>query len=212
MFSEMQMLYWTAGFLEAEGSFFFSGGKHLTVSAHQVQREPLARLQAQFGGRISYQQRNQPRHSPIYQWAIGHSHAAALAMTLYPIMSPKRQGQIQTALAAWRETGIRRDHRTHCPQGHPYSGENLYIHNGKRNCKACRSYAEMIRRGWRAAPTWENRLPGEKHHFRCQKGHPYTEDNIYIWNGKWYCRACRTQISKKQWEAKKQARLLQPGI
>ncbi len=29
--------------------------------------------------------------------------------------------------------------RTHCPQGHPYSGENLYIYRNMRSCKACRS-------------------------------------------------------------------------
>ena len=29
--------------------------------------------------------------------------------------------------------------KTHCPQGHPYSGDNLYIHNNQRFCKTCRS-------------------------------------------------------------------------
>ncbi len=28
--------------------------------------------------------------------------------------------------------------RTHCPQGHPYSGENLYEYKGQRQCKTCR--------------------------------------------------------------------------
>jgi hypothetical protein len=30
--------------------------------------------------------------------------------------------------------------KTHCPQGHPYSGDNLYIQpgSGSRMCKACR--------------------------------------------------------------------------
>jgi len=27
--------------------------------------------------------------------------------------------------------------KTHCPQGHPYAGENLYIHRGKRYCRTC---------------------------------------------------------------------------
>jgi hypothetical protein len=26
---------------------------------------------------------------------------------------------------------------THCPQGHPYDGENLLIDQGKRKCKVC---------------------------------------------------------------------------
>ena len=29
--------------------------------------------------------------------------------------------------------------KTHCPQGHPYSGDNLYLYNGRhRQCKTCR--------------------------------------------------------------------------
>lgn len=27
--------------------------------------------------------------------------------------------------------------KTHCPQGHPYSGDNLYNNNGRRHCKTC---------------------------------------------------------------------------
>lgn len=27
---------------------------------------------------------------------------------------------------------------THCPAGHPYSGDNLYEHGGRRYCKACK--------------------------------------------------------------------------
>ncbi|QMV32471.1 endonuclease [Ralstonia phage Claudette] len=28
-------------------------------------------------------------------------------------------------------------HKTHCPRGHAYSGDNLYTHKGSRKCKAC---------------------------------------------------------------------------
>lgn len=32
--------------------------------------------------------------------------------------------------------------KTHCPQGHPYDGENLYVSpQGKRQCRACRREA-----------------------------------------------------------------------
>lgn len=44
-------LGWAAGFLEGEGSF--TNGGSPCVSAGQVQREPLERLSALFGGRIS---------------------------------------------------------------------------------------------------------------------------------------------------------------
>lgn len=28
--------------------------------------------------------------------------------------------------------------KTHCPHGHPYSGDNLYVYNGRRECRECR--------------------------------------------------------------------------
>lgn len=27
--------------------------------------------------------------------------------------------------------------KTHCPQGHPYAGDNLYVYDGRRHCRAC---------------------------------------------------------------------------
>lgn len=31
--------------------------------------------------------------------------------------------------------------KTHCPQGHSYSGDNLYQHGGRRSCRICRNAA-----------------------------------------------------------------------
>jgi hypothetical protein len=33
--------------------------------------------------------------------------------------------------------------RTHCPKGHEYLGENLYLNNGRRVCKECNRYAAL---------------------------------------------------------------------
>ena len=38
------------------------------------------------------------------------------------------------------------DAKTHCPQGHEYAGEKLYVWKGKRFCRACRRAAD---RRWR---------------------------------------------------------------
>ena len=36
------------------------------------------------------------------------------------------------------ESGKHCRDKTHCPQGHPYAGENLYVRpNGKRDCRTC---------------------------------------------------------------------------
>lgn len=57
--------------------------------------------------------------------------------------------------------------KTHCPQGHPYSGHNLLLRGGGRGCRECRrSKAERDRRRDRQrgtamndpTPTEENRI------------------------------------------------------
>jgi hypothetical protein len=48
---------------------------------------------------------------------------------------------------AGRVNGARQLAKTACPQGHPYSGDNLYIMpNGRRACKECRRAA--VRRNY----------------------------------------------------------------
>ena len=38
---------------------------------------------------------------------------------------------------SWDKAADWQRRKTHCPKGHPYSGENLAISNGRRRCKAC---------------------------------------------------------------------------
>lgn len=43
--------------------------------------------------------------------------------------------------------GQRQKFKTHCPKGHPYSGDNLYIKpNGQRNCKECCRISKRVHR------------------------------------------------------------------
>lgn len=37
-----------------------------------------------------------------------------------------------------RSWASRNARKTHCPQGHEYTPENTYVHNGSRQCKTCR--------------------------------------------------------------------------
>lgn len=37
--------------------------------------------------------------------------------------------------------------KTHCPQGHPYAGENLYLDvKGRRYCRTCRQFRDRNRK------------------------------------------------------------------
>lgn len=94
-------LYWAAGFIEGEGSVARIGRKtfgSVTVSACQVEREPLERLLGMFGGIID---KRKPRgfktNKLQHVWRVSGSRARGVAMTLYPLLSQRRQGQIRTA-------------------------------------------------------------------------------------------------------------------
>lgn len=53
------------------------------------------------------------------------------------------------AAAAGREVGTPNGQKTHCPQGHLYAGENLYVDKrGRRGCRACNREKQRARRGY----------------------------------------------------------------
>lgn len=85
-------LHWAAGFMEGEGSFSCHN-----VSAGQKQREPLTRLKKWFGGSIK---RREQRGDAFYSWCVSGARARGVAMTLYPILSPRRQKQVRDFLSA----------------------------------------------------------------------------------------------------------------
>lgn len=131
-------LHWSAGFLEGEGSFGLIR-KQASVKAAQVQREPLERLQAIFGGAIYTCSPNGPNSQPYFQWSTHSTKAAGIAMTLYTLMSPRRQQQIERLLDVWKSSSDGSNAlKTHCKRGHSYSGDNLYVFRGGRYCRACK--------------------------------------------------------------------------
>jgi hypothetical protein len=138
---------WTAGFFEGEGCVSAAPHK-ISVRVSQVQREPLERLQAMFGGKIyRFEQVDRGVLRHYHRWDLNSGDAVGFMMTIYRFMSPKRKQQMRTTLTNWRATQPRERHRSHCPKGHPYDDTNTYIHptSGSRQCIACRQ-----RWGWYA--------------------------------------------------------------
>jgi len=183
-----QQLEWAAGFMEAEGCFHHSK-RQIIIAAAQVKEGPLEKLQAMFGGHLYVKNQKNGNKNKCQVWQETNQRAAEISMTLFCLLSPKRQTEIKLALDRWKTTRNKRYVHA-CPQGHSLSGDNLYTHNNKRYCLQCRSYEEHIRRGWRK-PQWQNRHSGEKQNFQCKRGHALTEENLYYWNGKRYCKECR---------------------
>ena len=87
--------------------------------------------------------------------------------------------------------------RTHCPQGHPYSGGNLVVDRGRRRCRECRrAGAERYKlRSGRGAQ-------GKRTH--CPQGHPYSGENlITLQTGGRRCRECVKAQNKASYEKRR---------
>ncbi len=65
-------------------------------------------------------------------------------MTLYPLLSPRRQGQIRGALGSWRARPLATRYQIVCKHGHDLTDEtNLYrTKMGRKTCRPC-----ALRRG-----------------------------------------------------------------
>jgi len=203
-------LGWTAGFLEGEGSFWAQ--HHIPcVTASQVQREPLERLEMLYGGRI-YRMRNFSKKSeqPIHRWQVSGAQGRGLMMTLYPLMSPRRQGQIVKALSAWlsfRPKAPRfpiRASKTHCPQGHEYTEDNTYTFpDGRRECRECRRIHSLhsMRKRREAARELLGPVTVRAEKTHCTHGHPWIPENLYVDpKGRRQCLLCKN-AGRKVWYA-----------
>ena len=102
-------IHWAAGFLEGEGCF--DRGKISTdrfrgirITAKQVDCYPLIKLQALFGGHLGQYQHG-TKGDYIWVWTASARLAAQMMMTLYILMSPRRQDTIREALSNWKLTG-----------------------------------------------------------------------------------------------------------
>ena len=113
-------LAWAAGFLDGEGCFHTNGGNRKlspfwnNVAVSCAQRYPeglLDRLQAMFGGSIRQydtQWNNASGHqtSIIFHWRTSGSRARGIMLTLYPLLSPRRQKRIRKILYGMEEVAL----------------------------------------------------------------------------------------------------------
>jgi hypothetical protein len=98
-------LEWAAGFLEGEGSFCSTSSVdkgrryyHERVICTQVDSEPVDRLARLFGGRVALSPaRGNSKESFI--WQVGGAKARGIMMTLFVLMTERRQQQIIKTLS-----------------------------------------------------------------------------------------------------------------
>ena len=116
----LRQIEWAAGFLEGEGSFMATKGSRdysvQVVTAKQNQREPLERLHQIFGGtlkdRVGKEVRFANREKVYRQknysvWFCHQTRARGIMMTLYSLMSPRRQEQIRKSLVLWTRRNVK---------------------------------------------------------------------------------------------------------
>lgn len=137
-------LHWAVGFLEGEGSFL--SGRRIAVEASQVQKWPIERLIALFGGRARLYavDATKSRASSHWRWVLMGPRAMGLMMTVYSLMSPRRREQVRAAIETWRSRPGRNQDKTICKRGHPFTAKNTYKYLDpggwiERSCRACRN-------------------------------------------------------------------------
>lgn len=129
-------LHWAAGFIDADGCF--TKNKTIVVCADQKDMEPLLKLQQLFGGVVFPYK---IKAGSYYRWYKYADEAAVIMSLLYPLMTERRKARIKELLSVHANKKPRSYHniiKTHCPQGHPYSGDNLRLKkSGGRECRTC---------------------------------------------------------------------------
>lgn len=99
------------------------------------------------------------------------------------------------------------EEKTHCPAGHPYSGENLIVEKRKRpdsterdvrRCRTCVNAKARKNHVQRKAQP-DNRRSDET----CRNGHPRTEETTAIRGGKRRCKICLNEASKASYHRTK---------
>lgn len=127
--------------------------------------------------------------------------------------------------------------KQNCPQGHPYSGENLLMSGGRRMCRTCRRDKMQARRDaakrrrcaeaghefdpqsdsegktycavCRAATAREVGIQNRRTH--CPKGHPYTPENSYTYDEYVKCRQCNHDAMAARSARKREQHLEERG-
>ncbi len=97
-------------------------------------------------GQLHWKAKNLPAHRLSYEAFVGPipaglqiDHLCRVHACVNPAhLEPVTQRENSRRGVAGDVNGGRQRAKTHCPQGHPYEGENLFVRkNGKRDCREC---------------------------------------------------------------------------
>lgn len=150
-----QDIHWSAGFLDGEAYFginILPSGRKVTarISATQKDEWHIRKLEQLFGGSVIQTKAKVRDEVRLYwRWEVYGNKAIGVMMTIYSLMSPRRQERILAAINQWKDArfyniGSYNSDKTHCKRGHEFTPENTYAKCGKyRQCRICQSANEL---------------------------------------------------------------------
>jgi hypothetical protein len=121
-----EKIVWIAGLIEGEGTFYLNKGRYPVVAVIMTDEDIIKRCK-EFTGIGSVRGPYLPYNSkkPLWSWKVSGRKAAALMMTILPLMGEKRQTKIKECLEVWktvREWGHKGCNIAGCVQPHLSKG------------------------------------------------------------------------------------------
>jgi hypothetical protein len=132
-------LAWAAGLIEGEGWIGLKRRRVPELRVSITDRDVTARLVEATGCGRSYQLRRPTvAGKAVYVWIVQDSaDAAGLLMTLWPFLCARRRERAREVLRIWRSVPAPNHRRPACAHGHPLTGSNVQLRDGRRRCRAC---------------------------------------------------------------------------
>lgn len=92
-------IIWAAGIFEGDGYCQAKTGRSTQVTVVQKDDWLPTRLRALFGGSVArYDYTGYLAHNPCYRWTLYGARARGFLMSVYGLLSPRRQAQAKIAL------------------------------------------------------------------------------------------------------------------
>jgi hypothetical protein len=140
-------LAWLSGLFEGEGSIQLRPVGRPQLQIIMTDEDVLRRVLVVAGVGHITGPRRLPSGKDAWRWSVTRTeHAVGLAMAMYSFLGQRRQARIREVLSAWRAAPVQKRFKPRCVHGHPLSGDNLFIHEGRRRCRKCR--IERSRGAW----------------------------------------------------------------
>jgi hypothetical protein len=171
-----EQIAWAAGLFEGEGCFHMGrrANGHMAVTARLAMTDGdiVERFHNIVGVGVDYGSRTRRRNEkPVFEWGAQSARDVAAVIEMFlPYLGVRRHAKALEVLAACGEMQPRNADRTHCPQGHPYEGENLWHETRKdggvaRVCRECKrtKIRERMRRNKGITPDRYRVLEEEVH-------------------------------------------------